>query len=518
MLAVRASIFGLVVIVAGGAIAASAGYAWYLRSATCRERARSALSETLGLPADIGRVVPRSLTARQFNDVVVWLPDRRGQALVCREAVVVERPTVRDPTAYDLVLRGGSCEISPRTWLRDDYRSVLESGLRPGFAPDGPQRVDFSEMDISFQRERFGLTLDDAAGRVSFEDARLGVVHISCSRLNGHAADYPVFLDGAFAPANPGIRVETVELTVPRLPLRILRLGELSGAAIDSGTFDGRVTYSEAGGQKLLVLSGHCADLELCELTAMLPRPWRGRCPDVELTELRVADRRPTAMRFRGVLTGVQLADVLAPWGFGHIDGAVELSVRTAELTERGIERLIASGRCTGVALEPLTAAIGAGRMSGDLRVLIDDLTIIDNHVATLRATLQVQDATEHPNWVEGALLRAAVHHVLKFNLPPLLPERIEYTRLGLRIDIRDEVLNVFGTHGSDGRAILTIRLLGQDLELVKEPRQSFDLRPTLADARRRLAELLRGPLEELDRRTQRAPPGAPREPGPRRE
>jgi hypothetical protein len=75
-------------------------------------------------------------------------------------------------------------------------------------------------------------------------------------------------------------------------------------------------------------------------------------------------------------------------------------------------------------------------------------------------------------------------------------------------VEIRNETLRIFGTHGEGEKVILTVRLFGQDLELVKEPAQAFDLRPALDDARRRLAELLRQPLEALER--QAGPPPTP--------
>ena len=71
-------------LVLAGSLATTGGYAWYLRSSGYRQACAAYLSERLELPSDIGRVIPRSRCSREFDDVVVWLPDRRGRALSCR--------------------------------------------------------------------------------------------------------------------------------------------------------------------------------------------------------------------------------------------------------------------------------------------------------------------------------------------------------------------------------------------------------------------------------------------------
>jgi hypothetical protein len=281
------------------------------------------------------------------------------------------------------------------------------------------------------------------------------------------------------------------------------------------------------------VLSGHCQGLELAELTAMLPRPWRGQCREIELTELRVEGRQPVAIRFHGELTGVSLGDVLAPWGLGDVGGEVDLHVRNAELSRHGIEELVARGSCRGVALESATGAIGLGRMSGELGVVIDNLHVVDNHLNELHAILRVADAWDPPNWIEMALVREVVRRVLHFDLPSMLPPRVEYTRLGVRTEIHDEVLRIHGTHGDGDRGILSVRLWGQDWTLLGvdesghlvvrvgttfRAADSFDLRPALDDLRRRAFEALREPLAELERRAGGPPHSSAENPGPRPE
>ena len=60
-----------------------------------------------------------------------------------------------------------------------------------------------------------------------------------------------------------------------------------------------------------------------------------------------------------------------------------------------------------------------------------------------------------------------------------------------VKLEVRDEVLYIFGTHGPRETTILTARLFDRDLPLVFEPRRSFDLRPWLDDLRARAAAQL---------------------------
>jgi len=493
---VRVLALVLLFLVMYGTLAGSAAYAWYLRSAAYRQYCAKYLSQRLELPADIGRIQPRSFATREFDNVVVWLPDRRGRALSCDQAIVANRPRPDDPEAYEIELIGGSTEISTRTWLRSDYRGVIESGLRPGFAPDGPQRVTFADMDLAFERERFNMLLSNANGVVRFEPD-FGQAVVTCRELNGCTVGEAVILYAAFSPRALGIRIDEVELKVPRLPLVILGLDQLVDSHIRSGSFHGRLQYGESDAGTWLRASGQCFDVKLSECTAgLLPRPWRGRCDDLELRELFFREQTPERLRFAGVLRGLVLGDILTPWGLADIGGEVTLSVREADLSPRGIHLLIASGSCTDVSLEHLTAGLGWGRMTGNLRVSITDLTIEDNRLRSLEAEVRVEDAGAEPNWIEGELLRNLITRVLKFDLPAFLPESIwreqlDYSRLGFRLDVEDEVLHVFGTHGSREKTILTIRVLGRDLPIVREPERAIPLDGWMDQLRERAADIL---------------------------
>lgn len=482
-----------------GSLAVSAGYAWYLRSDAYREACSAALTRAIALPSRIGQVVPRSRTAREFRDIDVWLPGRRVLALHCTEALLRRSPTPDDPDAYQIDLHGGQCEISTRTWLRKDYRTLVESGLRPGFAADGPQRVRFSRMDVAFERDRFRASLDDAAGVIDFIDEQVGQATVTCRRFNGHEVADPVSLSARFSPAVGGIQIDQLSLSVPSLPLRIFDLGALAGAPLQSGTFAGRLEYAEEADTRRMTLQGKCLDLKLAECTAgFAPTPWAGVCPEIELSELTIRNRSVERVRFHGLLTDLSAGDVLAALGLDGVQGTLSLHVQDAVLSPAGVERFVARGRCENLALESLTRAVGWGVMTGSARLLIEELTIDDNHITSLTGTFRVEDAEDPPNWVEGRLLQEAIQRTLKLTLPPLLPERIEYVRLGVRLEIRNEWLTVFGTHGPNERTILTVRLFDQDVALVNEPSTSYELTPALDKLRAAAEQTIRARLRAV--------------------
>jgi hypothetical protein len=486
---VRPVATALLAVVTLGSLLITGGNAWHLRSAGYRNSCAQKLSRVLGLPAEIGRIVPRSRSAREFQAVRVWLPERRGEAAFCEHAVLTHTPQPGQPKAYELNLRGGRCEISARTWLREDYRVMLESGLRPGFSPQGPRRIALRDMDLVFERDRFRVALRGASGVVSFDEPQLGRATLWCGQLNRHTTETPVTLSAEFTSHATGVRLDLVRLSVPELPVAILELDQLVGLDLRSGCFSGEVLYRETEGDRQLTVSGKTSQVQLAECTTpFLAQPWRGTVPEMELEELTVTDHRPQRLRFRAVFTDVQLGDVLAPWGLGGIGGTAVLRIHAADLSPDGIEHFVASGRCEDVNLAEIAAAIGWGGMTGRARVVIDDLTIDQNRLTSLDAQIVVQPAEGELNSIERNLLSEMLQRTLGVPLPSFLPDRFEYTQLGVRLEVRDEMLYVFGTHGPRQKTILSVSIGGQELPALFEPEEPIDLRAPFDSLRVRLA------------------------------
>jgi len=487
----------VLLVITGSSLLTTGGLAWYWRSAAYCRYCADVLSGSLGLPAEIERVIPRSRTAREFQNVRIWLPERRGEAAFCARAILRLTPTLEEPDAYELDLQGGHSEVSARTWLREDYRFVLESGLRPIFDPNGPRRVVFRGMDLAFERDRFRLVLTNASGEVSFTDPHHGQARVFCRELNGYAAPQEVKLQATFSPQASGIRLDCVELNVPELPVAISGLEALLGLRLSTGSFQGQLVYRElppssdgdpaappaTPDDRELIVRGSLRGLQLSECTApFVARPWRGSVTELELQELLVRNEHVERIGLRGVFTGVQLGDVLAPWNLESVGGGVRLRIQAAEISRRGLERLILAARCEDVSLAEVSRALGRGGISGRARLNIDDLTVLDNRLVSLDARAEVAPSDQDGQYVERELLTELLRQALGVELPAALvrqlPERVEYDQLGVRLEVRDELLHVFGTHGPRERAILSLRLGGQSVPIVFEPQEAFDLRP----------------------------------------
>ncbi len=495
---VRFTAIAFLAVVTLGSLAITGGNAWHLRSAAYRNSCARALGKALGLPAEIGRIVPRSRRTREFDQVRIWLPQRRDEAAFCERALLTRTPVAGQPRAYELDLRGGRCEVSARTWLREDYRFMLESGLRPGFDPLGPRRVTLKDMDLVFERERFRVALQGANGLVAFDEPSLGRATLWCARFNGHAAATPVTLQAEFTPQATGVRLDLVRLQVPELPIAIVGLDNLAGLDLKSGTFGGQVEYQETEAGHDLTVRGKTAQIELAECTgSFLERPWHGGVPELELEELTLVNDRPERLRFRGVVTNLAVGDVLAPWGLGEIGGTATLRIQAADFTPAGIEHLVAAGRCDDIDLAEVSQAVGWGQMTGQARLVIDDLTINQNRLSSLDAEIRVEPPQANANSIDRTLVSEVLRHTIGVPLPSFLPDRFEYTQLGLRLEVRDEVLYVLGTHGPRQKAILSIRAGGEDFPALLAPENPIELRAELD----RLRDSLHAAIDEGLRR-----------------
>lgn len=485
----RGAAFALLFVFFIGALGTTGGFAWYLRSDRYRNSCAQGLSSRLQLPCAIGQVVPKSWTAREFEDVLVWLPDRRALAATVDRTRLAHISASADDE-YEISLHGGRCEISSRTWLRSDFRFIVESGLKPGFARDGPTRVYFSDFDFTLERPPFRAALTHTSGLVDFSRRTHATVSAACREFNGHASSTPVTLTAEFSPRTGGMQIDDLRLGVPTLSVRTLELARMMGVPLVSGTFSGELHYTESPQQRCVRMSGECRDLQLAELTTgLFPQPWRGHCPRIRLAELVVQNGLPERLSFSGRVHGVRLADLLAPWGLGELDAELELNIRSAVFTLNGIESLIASGYCDGVDLEQLSARLGHGKINGRGTLRIRDLSIVNNQLASFEARLEAgaggkardagkaDDAAGPELWISRELLTSAAKQALKISLPPLLPPRVEYAKLGVELKVEDETLYVFGTHGPGDKCILTIRLPGGfELPLVREPEQPIAL------------------------------------------
>ncbi len=479
------------------------GYACYLRSDGYRQHCATVLSERLGMFSTIARVDPLSWSSRGFSGIEVWLPERRATAATVGDAELAYRRDTQRPDDYQLTLLNGRCEISSRTWLREDVRFVVESGLGSGFRPGGPSRVFFQNFDVRLEREPFVALLRQMEGTIHFKSETLATLQAACKELNGVHVDEPIHLSAEVSPRGARLQIDELKLRVPELPLRVIGGEVLGGAAPRSGSFSGNLTYSESADARCVTLSGSCNAVELAEFTGgFLPRPFRGRCDAIRLEELTLQDGWPSRLRFAGGVESVFAADIAALLGLAPESGALKLDVRAAELSPDGVERFVASGLLADVDLGEWSRALGQGELRGRAKVELRELTVIDNRLVSLKARLDVQpDSTG--GWISRRLLTSVAKSTLGISLPPILPERVEYSQMGAELSVEEETLYVLGTHGDRQRVLVTLRLPGgYELPAVKQPPGGIVLTPWLDQARARAREAIeKGAVEVLRRR-----------------
>src|SRR5205814_10217914 len=83
----------------------------------------------------------------------------------------------------DLDLIQGTLALGTDAWQLQDYRRVLESGLRHDFGD--LQRVGLEQFSITFSRRGVAWNVRDAGGTVKSESPEVGVATLQAYELNG---------------------------------------------------------------------------------------------------------------------------------------------------------------------------------------------------------------------------------------------------------------------------------------------------------------------------------------------
>ncbi len=477
------------------ALGSVSGFAWYFRSARYRAHTSAELSKYLGLPAEIGRTNPLSLSARGFGDVVVFLPQRRAKIFTCRDARFGYLPPP-DDERYVITLHDGHVEISSRTWLSSDYRAIFEAGVRPGFELPGLEAVRFSDMAITLERDPLTLELGAAAGTVRFPTNQTGNARLVANAINGTPVTDPVSLSTTFSQAPTGIAIDNLTLTVPALALDTLTGRQPRQFRLQSGTFSGSLHHREPAGNPVTTVSGTLTEVDIGELTrGWLPQPVAGHASELRLESLELRGGRIARVACDGQLHAVALRDLLQPMGIDPGGAFATLSLQEFRLGPTGIERAVLSGSLTGLDLRAITSGGDWGVATGVVDLAIADLVIVNNRLHRLIADAHVRNPADQDGWIEGRLLQTLLTRASGINLPNWLPDRVHYAELGVRIEVHDEELYLLGTHGPDNQVIMTVLFQEQPLPLIYQPRRPIDLATWLDPLRDQLTALARQPF-----------------------
>ncbi|UCG16267.1 MAG: hypothetical protein JSV19_13330 [Phycisphaerales bacterium] len=494
MLRHRIVLLVLAVSLVVGSLWGTIGYGLHLRSGAYRRAAQDDLSAVLNMPVEIGRITPLSFCSSQFHDIRTWLPRQRLQVFACERAVWRE---IRRGSGTDhaLEIHNGWLLVGTGGWSRADYDSILRSGLGHDFAALRLTEVHLDDIDFRWDHVDFHLSAKDAAGVILFDGDGRGRAALDSRRLNDYATTEPIHIHAQFFPG-AGLRFDEVVLEVPRIPLNALGLERLLGGAVSAGTFAGRIVYREGEQQQRLNVSGYVADGALEELTRrVIGGPFSG-VVSVALDEASFVGRRLQSLSFRGRLDGVRIGDVIPMLNAPELQGRLSLDVGQFKYEDGHVTRFSGSGQADDLSLDAVTRALGYGEITGQLSLRIHSLLVVDDKLRSADVDFIAIPPADGPGTIDKELIRYALEQMFGIDASPVLPDRVEYARLGAKFLLSGDQLTVRGTHGANGRTILTIKVAGRELGLIGQPDETFEVGDLMAMVRR---EVERYDLEFLE-------------------
>ena len=170
----------------------------------------------------------------------------------------------------------------------------------------------------------------------------------------------------------------------------------------------------------------------------------------------------------------------MTQWGslvaIPSLGGAVSLRVDEGVVRGGRIEKLSASGKMLGLDLAALTEGLGVGKVEGDLRVVVEHLEIEQNEVTSARIVAEATSKPDRPATIHRSVIEYALEHLFGSEVPNLPVEELEYAHLGARIEVEPPYLWVRGLYGDGQQTILSLRLLGSEMPVIRAPADPYKL------------------------------------------
>jgi hypothetical protein len=490
MIARRRFILVATLILVLGSQIATIVYALHLRSSSYKHGLEERLSARLGMQLSIGAVEPRSFTTRRFRDVRLRSRQRNVDVFECDKALW-QKEFQDDESWYTLTLQQGWLLAGASKWHKDDYERILRTGFGHDFAELRVRDIFFDEIDLLWKHPSFTFSADATSGRIWFDKKGQGHATLEARTLNGSDVRKPVRIAAEFTPG-AGMRFHEVDLTIPEAPLAALGLDALVGGHVSAGKFAGNVTYSSDSDAQTVSISGAVENAVLAELTAGSEGgPYDGKM-DITLDLARFTGGHLTTLRFGGELVGLHINQIARLLSAPDLTGGVDLRIHRAEYDAGRLVYLSLDGKARSVGLDPLTQLIGGGKITSTLQVDIESLLIVDERIVSARMSLRAVPPTNGPAIIDRELVRRATELIWGFDATSMVPsavQDIEYAQLGMELDLNGDQLRVRGSHGDQGRTILTIKLFGREFGVIKEPNRAFVIKDPIATLRDRMKE-----------------------------
>lgn len=490
----RKIILILCIVLVLGPLSVTVGYAIYLRSDAYKHSIENDVTDFLNLTTRIERVEPLSRNTRRFHDIRVLLEDGRTEVFKCDRALW--RQAANGQRVENVLeIQDGALHLNA------DYNAADYDTLRRSVTHDYRElalaNILLANIDVTWRQPDIEFRIGATNGDVQFTDDGLGRATLLTHLLNDFQSEQPIRIEATLA-TGENLVVRRLAVHAPPIPLAALGLSSLVGANVTDGWFEGRLTLDQNAARRKCRVRGALGDARLEQFTGILATGRLHGRVNITVDDAVFDDRQLVRLIFGGELTGIQLSDLAPLFDQPDLDGTVDVRVEQARYENGGIAHLSAAADAREVSLTALTKLIGRGVITGQLRVTVDSVVVADDRIRWADIRL---DALAPPNGkgtIERRLILDAAKEALKVDLGrvgKLLPEKVGYQRLGCRLVIDGSELRVMGTHGKDNRTILTVRVLGRDIGIIKAPDRTYRIRDVIAEIRSLLANYDAGGL-----------------------
>lgn len=479
-----------------GSIVVTLTPALYIRSGAYRRSTEQALGRLLDAELAIGSIRPLSLSDREFSDVEVTIAPTAEKVFYCKRATW---KATQGSQAGDhlLILEDGWLMVGTADWTPEQYRQLLGSGLGHDFFSLGLGEVRLEDIDIRFSTSAADLSAGSTSGVILFEPNGLGRASLNCDELNGVAATEPINIAATFTPGAQ-FALHQVRLNIPSIPMHaICPPGLLGGTGQVDGTFRGRIEINRDSDQEHIEISGYIKGANLIDFSWRWPTgPFGGRI-DVQLDSITFDNRKLSTLVGRAAVAGLRLDEMVPALGTTGIKQTLDLSIAQLHWQDGQIKLFESRNGRANVELERVASLIGVGKITGTLRVQIHSLLIVDDILQYADVELRAEPSPDHPGLIHRSIIAAAAKRYLSVDPSMLLPEHVEYARLGVRLRYERGELAVLGTHGDGNRTMLTVRIFGREVGLLHQPAQSFAVADPLPAIKQALSSVDRNKLRQ---------------------
>jgi hypothetical protein len=488
----RILILVLTLLAGGGSWAFTVAYGMRIRSESYRREVEEKLAAFFKLPCAVASIRGDTFSSRAFQDVQIFLPDRRDRVFHCERAIWREGENDGEPL-NELELYRGQLVLGTDRWLQTDYRRVFESGLGHDFEALNLSHVTLDDFELAFERGGLSIRCRRANGKVDLGAEDAGIARLNAYELNGLPVDDGVRILAKFRPSN-GVEISELVLTLPEVPLATLSLGPAVGGDISQGRFSGQVQYLRPGdiATAEVWIGGELLDASLAELTGRIPYgPFQGNLA-VGVEAARFKGGLITHFEGRGRLWDVTFSNLAPLLGVAQLSGRADVNLDRIDIAEGRVRRLRLAGVVSDARLEELLQMWGQGSATGRLSLRISNLDVTDDVIRSADIEIRAVPPPGEKGTIDRSLLLGVAQKALSFTWPAsipqsILPERLEYAEFGMRLLVRDNQLRILGTHGASDDTILTVVIFGQPLGLIKEQAGAIDLGPYVRMALERI-------------------------------